>query len=1001
MSEYRADRRELMAGQRGIWNAQQLDPSSPAYNIGEYLEIHGRLDVERFETALRQAVREADTYHLRFWAGDDGVFQHLQPSDDWPLHRADLRGEADPRAAAEDWMRADMSRPFDLYGGPHFVQALFRVADDTYFWYQRVHHVIGDGYSGSLVASRCAGIYTALVRGTSTEEGAFPSADLLLEEEAAYRASDAFAQDRDYWTGVLAGSPEAPGLTGRPLSPRPHAGLRTTAELPRATAAELRALARRLKTAFSTLVIATAALSFARITGSDEITLGVPVLGRKGRVQMHTPGMMANILPVRLTVRPDRTLEDFVRDVSGTVRDALRHQRYRYEDMLRDLQRVGRGGLFSAVVNVMQFSYDLAFDDMAVTAHGLSVGNVHELSVVVQERAAGEPVSLAFDTASGTMDADALGATADVFRHALAWLATAEPTHTLRQWDVMGAEERARLVEEWSGAGVVAEVAGDVVPELFEDVVARTPDAVALVFDGASVSYGELNARANRLARLLVGRGVGPERVVALAVPRSVEMVVALLAVLKSGAAYLPVDPGYPAERIAFMVGDAGPDVLLTTSGTVLPESISSVPRVELDAAETVAELARLADANVPVADRAAVLTGASAALLLYTSGSTGVPKGVAVTHQGVVNLLSGIAGAFPFEAGAPVLAKSSLSFVDGSTELLGSLLHGVPAVLADAAASRDPLLMARLMVEQGVGRVTVVPALLSALLDSGVAGLDGCGLWVTTGESVPSYVVNRFAEELPAARLVNFYGASETTGDVVFGEVGRGITDIGRPFPNSRVHVLDADLNPVPVGVVGELYVAGPSLARGYLNRPALSAERFVADPFGGAGERMYRTGDLVRWGASGSLEFAGRADAQVKVRGFRVELGEVESAVAGCDGVAGVSVVVREDVQGDRRLVAYVVPADSVADRDTWVTGLRTRAAGALPAFMVPSAVVVLDALPLTPSGKVDRRALPAPGSGTAGRPPASRREEVLCGLFAEVLGVSSVGVEDSFFE
>ncbi|MET8560980.1 amino acid adenylation domain-containing protein, partial [Streptomyces flaveolus] len=1001
MSEYAAGRRELMAGQRGIWNAQQLDPSSPVYNIGEYLEIHGRLDVVRFETALRQAVQEAEVYHLRFSADDDGVFQHFEPSDDWPLHLADLRCEADPRAAAEDWMRADLNRPFDLYAGPHFVHALFRAADDTYFWYQRVHHAIGDGYSGSLIASRCAAIYTALTRGTQADEGAFPSAALLLEEEAAYRASDDFARDRDYWSGVLSGIPESLGLTGRPLPPRPLAGPRTTAELAPSASADLRALARSLKTAYATLVIATAAVAVARITGSDEVTLGVPVLGRKGSVQLRTPGMMANILPVRLTVRQDQTIEEFVRQVSRTVRDGLRHQRYRYEDMLRDLRRVGRGGLFSAVVNVMLFSYDLTFDDMTVTGHGLSLGNVHELSIAVQERAPGEPVMLTFDTASGAMDADTLDTAADVFRHALAWLATAGPHHTLRQWNVMGAVERTRLLEEWSGAGAVTETTGDAPAELFEAVVARTPDAVALVFDGAPVSYGELNARANRLARLLVGRGAGPERVVALAVPRSVEMVVALLAVLKSGAAYLPVDPGYPAERIAFMLEDARPDVLLTVSGTVLPETDPALPYVVLDAAETVAELAGLANSDLPAAEGRGVCGGACAALLLYTSGSTGLPKGVVVTHAGVTNLLSGIAGAFPFEAAAPVLAKSSLSFVDGTTELLGSLLHGVPVVLADAAASRDPYLMAQLMVDQGVGRVTVVPALLSALLDSGVSGLDRCGLWVTTGESVPQYLVDRFAEELPAARLVNFYGASETTGDVVFAVVGRGITDIGRPFPNTRVYVLDSGLNPVPAGVVGELYVAGPGLARGYLNRPGLSAERFVADPFGDAGARMYRTGDLARWGASGSLEFAGRADAQVKVRGFRVEPGEVEAAVAGCDGVAGVTVVVREDAPGDRRLVAYVVPEDSVADRETWATGLRSQAAAALPAFMVPSAVVVLDTLPLTPSGKVDRRALPAPRSGAVGRGPASRQEETLAGLFAEVLGLPAVGVEENFFD
>ncbi|MEU2744115.1 condensation domain-containing protein, partial [Streptomyces sp. NPDC007095] len=631
-----------MVGQQGIWNAQQLDPTSPALSIAEYLEIHGRLDTERFDRALRQAVGEADGYHLRFEAADDNVFQHFRPTDDWTLHRADFRSAEDPRAAAEQWMRADLSRPFDLHAGPYFVQALLTVADDAYIWYQRVHHAIGDGYSGSLVASRCAQIYTELSRGVPVTESAFPSATLLMDAESAYRASEDFERDRAFWTDALSGSPEPPSLGQRPSQQAPLGSLQANAEVGPATAEGLRRLARRLGTSPSALFIAAAALSAARITGSDEVTLGVPVLGRKGGPQLRTPGMMANILPVRFMVGHDITLGEFVRQVSTTVRTALRHQRFRYEDMLRDLRRVRRGGLFSAVVNVMPFRSDLTFDDLAVTAHGLASGNVRELSITIREGAAGGPFALAFDSPSGALSEEGLATAARVFQQALEWLAKADAQDALRRWDVLSSAEREQVLGEWNDTA--HEVPGDSLAALFEEQVVRSPDAVAVVdADGTEFSYRQVNERANRLARRLVELGAGPEGRVGVLMHRSVEMVTALLAVLKCGAAYVPLDPELPADRLSYMLDNARPAVLLTGEGLLdvvregdsggLEEFVSAV--VVLGDQATVAELEKLPDDDLCDDDRLAPLLGGHPAYVIFTSGSTGRPKGVVVSHRG------------------------------------------------------------------------------------------------------------------------------------------------------------------------------------------------------------------------------------------------------------------------------------------------------------------------------------------------------------------------------
>ncbi|MFD9591120.1 amino acid adenylation domain-containing protein, partial [Streptomyces sp. NPDC059980] len=530
-------------------------------------------------------------------------------------------------------------------------------------------------------------------------------------------------------------------------------------------------------------------------------------------------------------------------------------------------------------------------------------------------------------------------------------------------------------------------------PVLFERQVARTPDAVAVVCGDGVVSYAELNARANRLARLLVGRGVGPESVVALVLPRSVDLLVAMLAVLKAGGAYVPVDPQYPVERVQFMLQDADPVAVVVAddSGIEIPEGAA---RVVVGDSET-----GFASGDLSDGERLSVLGVEGAAYVIYTSGSTGRPKGVVVSHRGVPNLAADHIARLGVTGGSRLLQFASPSFDAAVADIWPAWLAGAALVVASAEELVPGRALVDLVVRSGVTHVTLPPAVLPVLEAEG--GLPGSVTLIVAGEACPPDVAARWAQ---GRRMLNVYGPTEATvastaSDPLVGGVV-AVPPIGRPLWNTRAYVLDANLQPVPVGVTGELYLAGVQLARGYLNRPGLTAERFVVDPYGPAGERMYRTGDVARWRADGNLEYVGRADDQVKLRGFRIELGEVEAVLTGHPQVAQAAVLVREDRPGDKRLTAYVVPSNSAEQPDP--AALRRYVGKSLPEFMVPTAVMILEAFPLTINRKLDRRALPTPDYVAGSyRAPRDAREEALCAILGEVLGLERVGIDDSFFD
>ncbi|MET7766973.1 amino acid adenylation domain-containing protein, partial [Streptomyces sp. NPDC005393] len=1005
----RPERVPLSFAQRRLWFIGQLEGPSATYNDPVALRLTGQVDRAALDVALRDVIGRHEVLRTVFPVADGEPYQHVAELDDlgWDLSVTEV-APADLTAAITE----AAGYGFDLSHEAPVRAWLFVTGPDEHVLMVTVHHIAGDAWSMAPLARDISTAFAARC------EGLAPTWEPLPVQYADYALwqRDLVGDERDpdsvisrqvaYWRDALAGAPEELDLPADHARPAvaSHRGHRVPVEIPAEVHARLVEVARAEGvTVFMVLQAALAAL-LSRLGAGADVPIGSPVAGRTDEALDDLVGFFINTLVIRTDLSGDPTFRQVLSRVRETSLSAFAQQDVPFERLVEELspsRSMARHALFQVMLTLQNAAgavLDLPGLDVEMLPAGASVAKF-DLDVIVGEvfDAEGAPAGVrgTVTAAADLFDAGTAARLAARLTRVVGLL-VADPQLRVGGLDVLDESERHQLLETWNDTA--AEVPDGTVPELFAAHASRTPDAVAVVADGAELTYAELDARANRLARYLSGLGVGPETVVAVALARGSELIVSLLGVLKAGGTYMPIDPEYPADRIAYMCDDAAPVVVLTARSiaATLPPSAATV--VVLDSAEVTEALSALPNGEVDDTERRAALLVAHPAYVIYTSGSTGRPKGVLVSHAGVSSLVAGHIRYLGVGSGHRVGQFASASFDTFGWEWLMALLSGATLVVIPPERRLGNALPTFLTAER-VTHVTLPPAVLSTLDESSISTDT---VLVVAGEACRPEVMARWAR---SRAMFNSYGPTETTVDATLWRCDPEAPEvaIGAPVVNTQVYVLDEHLAPAPVGVNGEMYVSGAGLARGYLGRSALTAQRFVANPFGTAGSRLYRTGDRAHWTPDGALVFAGRSDDQVKIRGFRIEPGEIENVVATHPSVAQVAVIAREDTPGDTRLVAYVVPAEGAA-ADRIPAAVTALAGEHLPEYMVPSAVVVLDELPLTVNKKLDRKALPAPEFASAdaatGRGAGNLREELLCTVFAQVLGVDSVGVDDDFF-
>ncbi|RWR32250.1 amino acid adenylation domain-containing protein [Sinirhodobacter populi] len=963
----------LTEAQEGLWYAQALDRGNPVYMTGQFIALTGPLDRDLFRQAFDAAVAQSPALRLRFALRDGRPVQWLADAPP-ALRLVDLRDCADPEAEARARMTADDTRAPDLALGPVAEFTLYTLGAERYFWHERIHHLATDGFAFVLFTNRVGEIYSARVTGRAAP-AAFPDLAQALEEDAAYRASDRRGADRAFWLGEMRGLEAVAGpAEGRAVTAR--AFNRARLDLEADLCAALRARAKRAGVNWPDALTILTAACLARVSGEGERVFGLPFMARLGTKAARVPCMWMNVLPFRCDPDQDAALDEVLQKGAAHLAELRRHGRYRSEQLRRDLRRTAiEARLYGPLINVQPFDMPPKFAGLQADLHILGAGAVDDLTATFRGDAVAG-LSLEIDTNPALYTR--AGGEAHAARLA-AFLRAALAAERLADVPTVTGAEAAWL----AGLNATDHPVPDVtLTELIERQMRATPDAPAVVFGDTVLSYAELDRRSAALAAALRARGAGPEAVVAVALPRSEHLAVALVATLRAGAAYVPLDPDNPPARLAGLIARTGAVALLAEG--------------DLDAGG----MAPFAPADWP-AEGAAPAGGAAPgnlAYILFTSGSTGEPKGVMIEHRAIVNRLLWMRDHYGIGAADRILQKTPTTFDVSVWELFLPYLAGASLVFAPPGAHRDPTEIARLIRRHGITTMHFVPSMLSAFLDSPAS--EGLSLTrvFCSGEALTAEHRARFHARL-TAELHNLYGPTEAAVDVTYWDAGAGDSSnpmpIGHPVWNTQVHVLDRRMRVLPPGVRGDLYLGGVQLARGYLGRPDLTAERFVPNPFGAG--RLYATGDVAMLRADGAVVYLGRSDHQVKIRGMRIEPGEIEVAIRETGLVRDTVVLARADRGADPRLVAYVL-----ADAGFAPEALSAALAGRLPAHMVPAAIVALDAWPMTVSGKLDRKALPAPVFALAqGTPPEGPVEARLADLFRETLHLPDLpGREADFF-
>ncbi|MFL6284240.1 MAG: amino acid adenylation domain-containing protein, partial [Pyrinomonadaceae bacterium] len=1000
--------------QQRLWFLDQMEPESSRYNVPSAVSLSGKLDAAALVASLREIVRRHEVLRTRFVAQDGRPVQVVEPGLELEVKTVDLTGlgEGEREERAKELAREEARRPFDLSCAPLVRATLLRLSDEEHVLLLTMHHIVSDGWSTGVLVGELRALYEAYSTGQGSPLAGLPIqySDYALWQRGWLDGGE-LERQLSYWREQLSGAPEVLEVAGdrvRPSVPTQEGALESV-PLPESLSEGLRELARREGVTIYMLLLAAWQTLLMRYTGQEDIVVGSPVAGRTRTETEGLIGFFVNTLVLRSDLSGDPTFRELLSRVREVCLGAYAHQEIPFEKVVEELapeRSLSRNPLFQVLFALQNApggeSRELSGLRMSSSAVD-SLTSVFDLTLMMREGARGLSALVQYST-------DIYGRewVLRMMRHfrSLLEAVVANPLRRLSEVELLSEEERRWLLVECNATA--AELPGLCVHELFEHRAASDPEASAVVDGTDELTYGELNERANRLAHLLRRRGVCEESRVGVLMDRSATAVVSLLAVLKAGGAYVPLDPEYPQERLRFMLEDS--DVRVVLAGAGLGSLLGQCEGVEvIDLNDVAEELA-----HESCEDLSCVTTPDSAAYVIYTSGSTGRPKGVLVEHRSITRLVLNT-DYVHLSPGDCVAQLATVSFDASTFELWGALTSGARLAVIPKEVALSPEGLSRELRRLGVSTIFMTTALFNQLAREAGA-LEGVREVLFGGEAVDPRAVRRVVRGGGPERLLHVYGPTENTTFSTWElvrevEAGARTVSIGRPIANSTAYVLDAGMRPVVLGAPGELYVGGEGLARGYVGRAALTAERFVPHPFSAEqGARLYKTGDVVRQLSDGRVEFIGRVDNQVKVRGYRIELGEIEAALSSHAAVRGCAVLVREDEPGDKRVVAYVVAAESVETHAesgaVTVTGLREYLKGRLPEYMVPSAFVMLDELPLTLNGKVDRKALPAPDSSSVSSAdtyvaPRDAVEEALCEVWAEVLRLERVGVRDNFFD
>lgn len=993
----------LVAAQPGIWMAERLSTLPGAWSVAHYVELRGALDPALLGKAIVAGLQQADTLSLRFEEQEGEVWQWVAAERTFaepPI--IDLRTTPDPHRAATERMQADLAQDLRVDGGnPLVCHQLLRVGDDRWYWYQRYHHLLVDGFSFPAITRQIAAIYRAWQRGEATPESPFTSFAEVVDEYQRYAGSEAWQRDKAFWQAQRQALPAPASLSAAPLGGR-AAGSDIWRMKLEMNADAFRRLASHVPQCQpADLALALTTLWLGRLCNRMDYAAGFIFMRRMGSAALTSTGPVLNVLPLAVHIDAQETLADLAMRLAAQLKKMRRHQRYDAEQIVRDSGKAaGDEPLFGPVLNVKVFDYQLDIDGVEAVTHTLATGPVNDLELALFPDETG---GLSLEILANKARYDE----AELRRHmarltALLAQFAADPTLRCGDAEMLSADELARLAAVNDTA---MPLPATTLSALVADQARKTPDAPALADANWQFSYREMRQQVVALAQLLRQRGVKPGDSVAVALPRSVFLTLALHGIVEAGAAWLPLDTGYPDDRLRMMLEDARPSLLIASEDQLA--RFSDIPGLE----------SLCYQQPLAVADDAPLVLSKPdhTAYIIFTSGSTGRPKGVMVGQTAIVNRLLWMQDRYPLSADDVVAQKTPCSFDVSVWEFWWPFIAGARLVMAEPEAHRDPQAMQQFFAHYGVTTTHFVPSMLAVFVASldadSVAACRTLRRVFCSGEALPTELCREW-ERLTGAPLHNLYGPTEAAVDVSWypacgpelAAVTGSSVPIGWPVWNTGLRILDGAMRPVPPGVAGDLYLTGIQLAQGYLGRPDLTASRFIADPFA-PGERMYRTGDVARWLANGAVEYLGRSDDQLKIRGQRIELGEIDRAMSALPDVAQAvshACVFNQAAAtgGDaRQLVGYLV-SDSGLPLDT--AALKARLAEQLPPHMVPVVLMQLADLPLSANGKLDRKALPLPtlGGERSGRPPEPGMETVVAAAFSQLLGCEVNDIDADFF-